>query len=306
MADSFAPSAALLRSSIVARGWTGDGELAHAYETGKAHTWRAFHGPRNVGGRRPGRFIEKDRLRVASPDRDASRRRKRSWAGSSRLPKEMREEFTEGERAALSIVAEQVKRNGLCDLPIDKIAALAGVSRTTCQNAFRKARSGASPYIAIQERPRPGRKNLTNIIRIVSQEWKRWLKNLIGFKKLNPSKTKNNNTTNNRREERPKEAFEWKRWRQPDDFASQRQDDGNVRHECHELHERLDREREVRERLEHELSEVREMGRDPNYAAAVRQRQARAIRNLRGEPELDPEDSGPIVDIDRDGYRFAD
>lgn len=72
------------------------------------------------------------------------------------------------------------------------------------------------------------------------------------------------------------------------------------------LRQELAKERQAREGLERELSESREMGRDPKHAAAVRERQARAIRNLQGDPEPEPEDSGPIVDIDRDGYRFAD
>lgn len=72
------------------------------------------------------------------------------------------------------------------------------------------------------------------------------------------------------------------------------------------LRQELAKERQAREGLERELSESREMGRDPKHVAAVRERQARAIRNLQGDPEPEPEGSGPIVDIDRDGYRFAD
>ncbi|TNB46434.1 hypothetical protein FF124_18090 [Martelella lutilitoris] len=211
MSQSFAPSAALLRSTLVARPWHGDAELARAYETGLAHTQKADTKPRQTIANKYSRFIQYARKKVISPDRAASRARKRSWAGASRLPKELRSEFTEGERAALSVVAEEVLKHGRCDLPLDKIAALAGVSRTTCQNAFRKAKGGPSPCIAVEERPQRGRKSLTNIIRIVSQEWKRWLKNLIGFKRLNPTKNKDNKPTQTARAEGPRRAFEGER-----------------------------------------------------------------------------------------------
>jgi len=52
----------------------------------------------------------------------------------------MRQEFTEGERAVLCVVGTEVKRHGICDWPIDKIAAIAGVGRTTVQNALHTAR----------------------------------------------------------------------------------------------------------------------------------------------------------------------
>jgi hypothetical protein len=56
--------------------------------------------------------------------------------------------------------------------PIDKIAAIAGVGRTTVQNAMHEARRLG--HITITERPRRGSKNLTNIVRISSQEWRTW------------------------------------------------------------------------------------------------------------------------------------
>ncbi len=92
----------------------------------------------------------------------------------------------------LCIVAGEVKRHGVCDWPLDKIAAHAGVSRTTSQNAIRKAHQHG--HIAVQARPVRGRKNLPNVVSIVCAEWLAWIKRapaaarLIGFNSLNPTK----------------------------------------------------------------------------------------------------------------------
>ena len=118
----------------------------------------------------------------ASPDRKASRERRRVLARGGHMPPDVRARYTEGEASVLTIIAGEVKRHGLCELPIDKIAALAGVSRTTAQNAMREARRWG--HITVEHRPVAGRKNLTNIVWIVSPEWLAWLKRgpAIGFK----------------------------------------------------------------------------------------------------------------------------
>lgn len=74
------------------------------------------------------------------------------------MPPDVRIRYTEGEASALTIIAREIQHHGLCDLPIDKIAALAGVSRTTVQNAIREAvRRG---HVTVERRPVKGRKNL--------------------------------------------------------------------------------------------------------------------------------------------------
>ena len=129
-----------------------------------------------------------------SPDRKASRDRRRMLGGSSCMPPKMSMEYTEGERAVMCIVACEVKHHGLCDLSVDEIAARAGVCRTTAQNAMHEARR--LRHITVLERPRPGMKSFTNVVRICSQEWIAWVKRgpsaakLIGsnsVKKLNPT-----------------------------------------------------------------------------------------------------------------------
>jgi hypothetical protein len=118
------------------------------------------------------RFLPRQRPR--SPDRKASRDRRRMLGGSSALPDNLRHHYTEGQRAVLCIVAGEIKRQGVCDMPIDKIAALAGVCRTTVQTAMHEARR--LHHIKITERPVPGRKSLSNLVEIVSREWLVWIK----------------------------------------------------------------------------------------------------------------------------------
>jgi len=94
--------------------------------------------------------------------------------GSSALPHELRHFYTEGNRAVLCIVVGEIKRRGICDLPIDKIAALAGVCRTSVQNALHEARR--LRHIRITDRPQPRRKHLPNIVEIIAPEWLAWIK----------------------------------------------------------------------------------------------------------------------------------
>lgn len=118
-----------------------------------------------------------------SPDRQASLERRRRSAMSGIVPARIAASFTLGEVAALSVIARAVREAGVCILPLDKIAGLAGVSRTTAQNAVRAAeRLGLILRI---ERRRRGLPSLANILRIVSREWLTWLKHGEGgLKKL--------------------------------------------------------------------------------------------------------------------------
>jgi CRP-like cAMP-binding protein len=113
-------------------------------------------------------------IRPRSPDRERAIRRRRSVAASGAVPSKIAASFTLGELAVLSIIARQVQRQGRCGLPIDAIAAMAGVCRSTVQNALRAARR--LDLVRVQERPRPGRKHLPNIVTITSPDWKSWLR----------------------------------------------------------------------------------------------------------------------------------
>jgi hypothetical protein len=109
-----------------------------------------------------------------SPDRAASRARRRKLGGAGAMPPDLRDHYTEGERSVMCVVTSEVKRHGQCDWPVDKLAAHAGVCRTTAQNALRKAKRRGD--ITVTVRPQLGCKNLTNIVRIRCCNWLAWLK----------------------------------------------------------------------------------------------------------------------------------
>ncbi|MBX3492144.1 MAG: GntR family transcriptional regulator [Parvibaculum sp.] len=107
-------------------------------------------------------------------DRQKSRLRRRQLAASGPMPPRLAAMFTTSELSAIKVIADEVRAKGQCDRSIAEIAARAGVGRTTVQNAVRlAAREG---LVTVQERRRQGQKNETNIIRVVSAEWRAWLK----------------------------------------------------------------------------------------------------------------------------------
>jgi hypothetical protein len=57
------------------------------------------------------------------------------------------------------VVAREVQRADRCELCLDKISALAGVSRSTTQNALHEARRLG--LVTVTERRRRGAKSLT-------------------------------------------------------------------------------------------------------------------------------------------------
>jgi hypothetical protein len=117
------------------------------------------------------------RKRLSDEERTKRRHRKRMLGGSSALPDTLRQHYTEGERAVLFIVAGEVKRHGICDLPIDEIADRAGVGKTTVQNAMHEARRLG--HVEITERPQRGAKNLPNVVKVTSSEWLAWIRRAV-------------------------------------------------------------------------------------------------------------------------------
>jgi GTP-sensing pleiotropic transcriptional regulator CodY len=97
------------------------------------------------------------------------------------MPPQLACQFTVGELAALRIVADESRQHGGCRLHLDAIAARAGVCRSTAQNALRAARRLG--LITVQERRRRGMASLTNVVRIISAEWRAWLDRGEGSKK---------------------------------------------------------------------------------------------------------------------------
>lgn len=124
-------------------------------------------------GKKPSLFPPRRLQR--SPDRKASIERRRRLALSGPLPPALRAQFTTGELAVLRIIADEVRdHSGACNASLAEIAARAGVCRTLVHNTLRRA--ALLGLLTIEERRRPGRRNLTNLVRVVSREWLAWLK----------------------------------------------------------------------------------------------------------------------------------
>jgi hypothetical protein len=81
-----------------------------------------------INGRVHRRFVSRQRPR--SPDRKASRDRRRRLGGQGALPDDLLSHYTEGQRAVLCVVGFEIMDHGSCDLAVDAIAAKAGVGHT--------------------------------------------------------------------------------------------------------------------------------------------------------------------------------
>ena len=153
-----------------------------------------------------------------SPDRQASIERRRRLVASGPLPPALAARFTWGEQAVMRIIGDDCRAKGFCDLHIDAIAARAGVHRTTAQNALREAQGrgevSGTPIITVQERRRPGQRSLTNIVRVVSREWRNWLhkgpRHSTGAPRGEGSKSSVRPIQfNSKREDRPQKGPPW-------------------------------------------------------------------------------------------------
>jgi hypothetical protein len=137
-----------------------------------------------------------------APKRPVAIARRRHLAASGPMPPALACKFTVSELAVLRIIGDEVRQHGHCARCVDEIAARAGVCRRMVQNAIREAaRLG---LVTIEERRREGRRNLPNVVWIVSKEWTSWLARggrssspaaeaLIGCKKLRPTDRHNKN-----------------------------------------------------------------------------------------------------------------
>jgi hypothetical protein len=157
---------------------------------GRRRAFAAGQGFARPSPQRAASGLRRAARRPRSPDRQASLERRRRQAASGAVPAKIAASFTPAEIAVLTVIGRQCQGSGVCVLPIDAIAALAGCCRTSVQNALRQARGLG--LILVKERRIPGQKSLTNVIRIISPEWRNWLERGgrgIGFRKLNPTNT---------------------------------------------------------------------------------------------------------------------
>jgi hypothetical protein len=130
------------------------------------------------------------------PQRLVAIARRRHLAASGPMPPALACKFTVSELAVLRIIGDEVRQHGCCDRCVDELAARAGVCRRMVQNAIREA--ALLGLLTAEERRREGRRNLPNIVRIVSKEWTSWLARggrsihlkaeaPIGCKKIHPT-----------------------------------------------------------------------------------------------------------------------
>jgi hypothetical protein len=172
--------------------WKGYGEGLVTDSAAEAITTAIEARKLVFGSRRP---LQSSNPALAAPkrprtaNRQASLERRRKAATSGAVPSRLAVHFTTGELAVLAVVAGEVKRRGLCEWPLDRIAALAGVCRTTVQNALRQAKKLG--LLTVTERRYRGRASGFNTVRITDALWLSWLR-LGGFKFLSPTYNENN------------------------------------------------------------------------------------------------------------------
>src|SRR4051794_26126300 len=132
------------------------------------------------------------RLRVGSRPRSPGHmERRRRWAASGCLPPALAARFTLAETAVLAVMAAEHRRRGDCRLTNQEIADVAGVSITTVKNALRVART--INLLSVEERRLSAFRNASNVVRIVSPEWRAWLRLGGGGKSVpgSPTRLKN-------------------------------------------------------------------------------------------------------------------
>lgn len=120
----------------------------------------------------PQSIFRTGRVPPRSPDRQRSIERRRRLAATGPLPPVLAASFTTGEIAVLRIIGDRAGRGG-CELSLGEIAGRAGVSVSTARRAVRGAQRQG--LVKVEERRRYRAPSLTNVITIVSREWKTWL-----------------------------------------------------------------------------------------------------------------------------------
>ena len=148
-----------------AAGAIGDDDAQAMAEAIQARKLQSAPMPRRHVGSRP-----------ASP---ASIERRRRWTGSGWLPAHLVARFTMAENAVLAVIAAEVAQRGQCRLTVGHIAALAGVGRTSVQNALREA--AALGLVTVEQRRQSYSRSQPNVVSIVSREWSAWVR-MRGFK----------------------------------------------------------------------------------------------------------------------------
>ena len=109
----------------------------------------------------------------SSPDRAASTERRRVVSSEGWMPPELARHFTQGERAALAVVARETIGRGACVLFVDAIGAFSGACRSLVKRALAKA--AVLGLVSRTERRVRGDRNDASLVQITSPQWARWL-----------------------------------------------------------------------------------------------------------------------------------
>ena len=110
-----------------------------------------------------------------SPDRARSIERRKRLAATWAVPPHMAAHLTTSELAFCRLVADDFARHGSFDRCHDEAAARIGTCAKTIQRA--QATLARLGWITVEVRPCKGAKHLPSVIRIVSPEWRQWIKN---------------------------------------------------------------------------------------------------------------------------------
>jgi hypothetical protein len=183
MSAASIPISAELTAWVAARTRAPDrlSEIIAGFDTGEIETVPAAR--RHLIGAQQPLVLEAFRRRYGfwdairrpqrSPDRQRSYERRHRLAWSGPLPGFLASRLTIADMAIARIIADEHSRRRRCDLSISEVAARAGVCRKTAKRAL--CRMHTERLISIEERPIKGRKNLTNIVRVISRAWLCWL-----------------------------------------------------------------------------------------------------------------------------------
>lgn len=163
--------------------WKGHGAglLTDEEAQGLAEALQARRGAGQTQKPLPGLLCGQGRRTIVPPRRVGSRpksaaslERRRRWVAGGMLPPAVACCFTAGQAAVLAVIAVEFQKHGRCDLVLGAIAAIAGVSVSTAKNAIREARRLG--LLTVEERRVSWNRSLSNVIRIVSVEWRGWLR----------------------------------------------------------------------------------------------------------------------------------
>jgi hypothetical protein len=121
----------------------------------------------------PKAVLRPRRVIPRSPDRAASRQRRRDIGQERWLPPSIASKLTQAEIAVLSVEVREIVKHGVCSLPIDAIAGMAGVCATMVKNTRRLAT--LLGFIRVIHRPRRGQKSKTNLVYALSPELRAWI-----------------------------------------------------------------------------------------------------------------------------------